>query len=93
MHKPPHPGRILKAEVDELGLTVEVAARRLAVNRVTLSRVLNAHSAITPVLAIRLERAGLSTARAWVAMQGNYDLWKAGQRKQPDVQPFVEHAA
>ncbi len=39
-------------------------------------------------LAIRLEMAGVGTARAWLAMQTNYDLSKALKRKQPKIYPL-----
>lgn len=75
LNKPIHPGKILGIDVIEaLDLTVGQAARRLGVSRVTLSRVINGHSAITPNLAVRLEKAGVSTARMWLTMQSNYDL-------------------
>jgi len=86
MHNPPHPGGILKEEVlDPLNLSVTEAANRLAMSRVALSRVLNGKAAISPDLAVRLENAGVSTARTWLAMQANYNLWQALQRKQPPV--------
>lgn len=72
---PVHPGRILGEDVIEaLGLTVGQAAKRLGISRVTLSRVINGHSGISPNLAVRLEKAGISKARMWLAMQSNYDL-------------------
>lgn len=75
MKTPVHPGTILREDVlSELGLSVGEAADRLGVARVTLSRVLHAHARISPNLAIRLEEAGVSTARAWLAMQIAYDL-------------------
>lgn len=75
MKTPPHPGEIIREDVlDELGLSVSEAAARLGVARVTLSRVLNGHAGISPNLALRLESAGVSTARTWLAMQMNYDL-------------------
>jgi addiction module HigA family antidote len=75
MKNPVHPGEILReAVIGELGLTVSEAASRLGVSRVTLSRVLNEHARISPNLAIRLEEAGVSTARAWLAMQTAHDL-------------------
>ena len=57
-------------------------------SRVALSRVLNGRSGISPDLAIRLERAGVSTARFWMNLQANYELWLALQRKQPPVKPM-----
>ena len=44
-------------------------------------------------LALRLERAGVSTARAWLAMQANFDLAEAMQRDQPAIQPLDDKAA
>ena len=75
MKNPPHPGVVLGEDVlGELGLTVVEAAARLGVSRVTLSRVIHGHAGVSPNLAVRLERAGVGTARAWLAMQTNYDL-------------------
>lgn len=89
MHSPPHPGEVLREDViAPLGLSVTDAAERLAMSRVALSRVLNGKAGISPDLAIRLELAGVSTARAWIAMQANYDLWRAMQQKQPPVRPL-----
>lgn len=42
---------------------------------------------------MRLEQAGVSTGRAWLAMQANYDLWQAMQHKQPPVRRLQEPAA
>ena len=94
MHNPPHPGSILKDEVlDPLNLSVTEAASRLAMSRVTLSRVLNGKAAISLDLAVRLEKAGASTARAWLALQASHDLWQARQHAQPKVRPLHELAA
>lgn len=94
MHNPPHPGGILKDEVlAPLNLSVTEAASRLAMSRVALSRVLNGKAAISPDLAVRLEEAGVSTARAWLSMQANYDLWRAKQHRQPAVRALQGRAA
>ncbi len=74
--------------IAELGLSVQEAADRLSMSRATLSRVLNAHAAISPTLALRLEMAGVSTARAWLAMQANYDLAQARKRPQPPIRAW-----
>ena len=75
MKNPVHPGEILRDDVlAELGLSVSDAAERLGVSRVTLSRVLHGHARVSPNLAVRLEEAGVGTARAWLAMQTAYDL-------------------
>lgn len=93
MHNPPHPGEVLREDViAPLGLSVTDAADRLAMSRVALSRVLNGKAGISPDLAVRLEQAGAGTAQAWVAMQANYDLWRALQHEQPPVKPLVSVA-
>lgn len=85
----PHPGEILKETVFEpLELSVTEAAERLALSRVALSRVLNGKAGISPDLALRLEKAGVSTARFWINLQANYDLWVAMQHEQPPVRPL-----
>jgi len=90
MKKPPHPGDLLREDViAALGLSVTDAAQRLHMSRVAFSRVLNGKAGISPDLAIRLERAGISTARAWLAMQANDDLAQATQRPQPAVRALA----
>ena len=75
MKTPVHPGKILREDVlAELGLGVGDAASRLGISRVALSRVLHGHARVSPNLAVRLEEAGVGTARVWLAMQPAYDL-------------------
>lgn len=76
----PHPGTILREEVlKPLNLTVGEVANRLGMSRASISRVTNGRCAISYDLAIRLEAAGVSTARFWVELQRVYDLEKARQ--------------
>lgn len=89
MKNPVHPGEILRYDVlEELDMGVGEAADRLGVSRVTLSRVLHGHARISPNLAIRLEQAGVSTARAWLAMQIAYDLARERASGTPKVRPI-----
>jgi addiction module HigA family antidote len=75
MKNPVHPGAILREDVlAELGLTVGEAAERLGISRVTLSRVIHEHARISPNFALRLEAAGVGSARSWLAMQTARDL-------------------
>jgi addiction module HigA family antidote len=74
MKNPPHPGRLVKDNVEGLGLSVAEAAKGLGVTRQQLYRIMNCECAITPEMAVRLEKAIGSTADAWLRMQVSYDL-------------------
>ena len=74
MMSPVHPGEILREDlVAALGLTVGDAATRLGISRRRLSRVLHGNARVSRNLAVRLEQAGVGTARAWLAMQSVHD--------------------
>src|SRR4030042_4356480 len=75
MHNPAHPGEVLKEMwLEPLGLTLTQAAMRLGVTRKTISKIFNAHEAITPEMALRLEIAFGTSAQVWMNMQTAYDL-------------------
>lgn len=77
MKNPPHPGLSIKENcLEPLGLNVTEAARVLGVARHTLSCVLNGRAAISPEMAIRLEKAGWSNAEFWLRRQTTYNLVK-----------------
>ncbi|MFM1786742.1 MAG: addiction module antidote protein HigA family [Actinomycetota bacterium] len=87
---PTHPGAVLREDViNSLGLSLTEVALRLGVSRVTLSRVVNEHAGISPNLAVRLELAGVSTARAWLALQMNHDLAIVENSKKPKVKKLA----
>jgi addiction module HigA family antidote len=71
---PSHPGRLVKADIEELGLSVAEAADGLGVTRQQLYRVINGESGISPEMALRLEKAIGGTADAWLRMQAAHDL-------------------
>ena len=74
MKSPAHPGRLLKADIEALGLTVVDAAASLGVTRQQLYRVLNGTSGISPEMAFRLEKAIGTSADVWLKMQIAFDL-------------------
>lgn len=83
MHNPAHPGEIIREDcLKPLGLTVTATAKGLGVTRKALSDLLNGHSGVSPEMAIRLEKAGWTTADHWLRMQMQYDLWHAKQRSE-----------
>jgi addiction module HigA family antidote len=80
MKRPPHPGRGLKAEFEELRLTTAQAAEALGISRNQLHRVVTGQSDISPELALRLEIVIGSTAETWLRMQAAYDAAKVRDR-------------
>lgn len=81
MFNPPHPGESLRLDVlPALALSVTQAAEQLGVSRVTLSRVLHGQSAISPEMALRIEKwlgkENGGDAQVWLRMQQTYDLWQ-----------------
>ncbi len=90
MHNPPHPGETLRDDVlPALGLTVTDAAQALDVTRVALSRVLNGRAAVSPEMALRLERwLGVENggrANLWLGMQAAHDLWAVEKAARPKL--------
>lgn len=77
MYDPPHPGVIVREDcLKPLGLTVAAAAEQLGTAHQTLSDLLDGRIGVSPDMASRLERAGWSTAVAWLRMQEQHDLWE-----------------
>lgn len=81
MKNPAHPGRLLKQDIEDLGVTVADAAESLGVTRQQLYRVLNGTCAVSPEMALRLEKAIGTSADAWLRMQMAYDLARVRQRE------------
>jgi addiction module HigA family antidote len=65
-------------------MTVTDAAQALGVTRPTLSRMLNGAAAVSPEMALRLERwLGVEhggRADVWLGIQAAYDLWAVEQK-------------
>lgn len=94
LHKPPHPGETLREDIlPALKLSVTDAADQLGVARPTLSKVLNGKAAISPEMALRLEKwLGVKNggrADVWLAEQTAYDLWQAREKFTAIVKSLV----
>ena len=81
--RPTHPGAILREDV-LLGLDITQGklAELMDVSRFTVSQICNEHRALTPDMAMRLEKLLGSSAESWLRMQEAVDLWDA--RQQPE---------
>lgn len=66
-----------RGSLEPLGLGLTEAAKQLGVSRKQISDVLNGHSAISPEMAIRLDKAFGGGAETWVRLQAAYDLAQA----------------
>ena len=77
MKNPPHPGELIKTEIIEaLGLNVSKAAEVLNVRRATLSDLLHGKAALTPEMALRIEKAFGPDMDHLLRMQLAYDVAK-----------------
>ncbi|MEO7142393.1 MAG: HigA family addiction module antitoxin [Bryobacteraceae bacterium] len=75
MKNPPHPGDLIRTEIIEaLGLTVSKAAEVLKVRRATLSDLLHGNAALTPEMALRIEKAFGPDMEHLLRMQLAYDV-------------------
>jgi antitoxin HigA-1 len=81
MKNPAHPGELVQANLEELGLSVAEAANALGVTRQQLYNVIGGKSRVTPEMAVRFEKAFGGSADMWLRMQAAYDLAKVRQRK------------
>ncbi len=92
MKNPPHPGDLIKTEVIEaLGLSVSRAAEILQVRRATLSDLLNGKSALTPDMALRIEKAFGPQMDHLLRMQLAYDVAKTREREKSNpIERYVQ---
>jgi addiction module HigA family antidote len=80
MKNPPHPGDLIRTEIIEaLGLSVSKAAEVLKVRRATLSDLLHGKAALTPEMALRIEKAFGPEMDHLLRMQLAYDVAKTRQ--------------
>ena len=92
MHSPSHPGEIIRQEViNPHGLDVTKSAAVLGVTRPALSRVLNQKAALSPAMALRIEKAFGPKADHLMRIQLAYDMARA-RRKSDQLQVSTEYA-
>ncbi|MBQ0218549.1 HigA family addiction module antidote protein [Alcaligenes faecalis] len=77
MKNPPHPGLLIQEDVmAPLGLSLSDATMRFDVEPDYLAAVLAGRKPLNITLAENLEKAGISTAKTWIALQETYDRKK-----------------
>jgi addiction module HigA family antidote len=78
---PAHPGGFVKSEIIEaLDLSVTDAAKVLGVTRPALSALLNERAALSPEMALRIEKAFGVSMDTLMRMQNSYDIAQARRR-------------
>ena len=71
---PSHPGDFIRTEImEDLGLSVTRASEILGVRRATLSALLNENAALSPEMALRVEKAFGVSMEMLLRMQAWYD--------------------
>ena len=91
---PTPPGEFIREEIlNELGLSVSHAAEILGVRRATLSELVNGHAALSPEMALRVEKAFGVNMDTLLRMQAWHDAHTMRQRSnEVDVQRFMPAA-
>jgi len=80
--RPAHPGQFIRMEVIEpLGLSVTEGAKILGVTRPALSALLNGRAALSPEMALRVEKAFGPKMDTLLRMQTAYEVAEARDRE------------
>jgi antitoxin HigA-1 len=78
MKNPSHPGLSVRHDcLEPLGISVTEGAKILGVTRQALNNLVNCKAAISPEMAIRLDKAFGGGAETWLRLQAAYDLAQA----------------
>jgi len=72
-----HPGKILKDELDEIGITPTELARQIDVPANRMSQIINAKRSITGDTALRLGHWFKTDPQFWMNLQAQFDLVSA----------------
>jgi antitoxin HigA-1 len=79
-HNPPHPGGFIKRNyLEPFNLGSNEVADKLQVSHSTFNRLINEKSDVSPEMALKLSKVLGRSAESWLAMQDNFNLWKAKQ--------------
>lgn len=91
IHHNTHPGELLKEEIIvSNNLTITAVAEMLGVTRAALSNLINKKAAISPLMAIRIEKVFGGNAELWIRMQASYDLREAEKKaKKLKLKPYI----
>jgi addiction module HigA family antidote len=87
-----HPGRILRRELEEIGMSANAVALALRIPANRLTGIMNGKRSITADTALRLAKFFGTSAQFWVNLQATHDLQVAedelADRVDREVQPL-----
>jgi len=88
---PIHPGEIIREEIlTPLGMSVNQLAKHLAVDAARLNEIVRGRRGVTADTALRLARYLGTSAEFWLKLQVHYDLRKARQTKEAQIERAVQ---
>ena len=74
----PEPGEVIRdTYLQPFRISSRSVAEKLNVSPSTFNRLVNGASNVSPEMALRLPKTLGRSAESWLAMQDNYDLWRA----------------
>ena len=88
MKYPAHPGRIIRSNMEALGLSNEDAAQKLGVSAEQLTAVINGHGSVSPAMAVELSKVFGGDDSTWTLLQTRYD--EAKERNKGEVAEELE---
>ena len=91
--KPIHPGRILKREMTERGLSANKLALALRVPSGRITQILNEKRGVSAETSLRLSRYFGNSGRFWMNLQARYELAKAEAEFGRKIEAEVSQAA
>ena len=78
----PHPGEVLKEiYLEDMGITQSELARRIGCAVQKVNEVVNGKRGVTAHFALDLAEALGTSAKMWLNLQQNYDLWNAIKKR------------
>ena len=80
-----HPGKILKDELDELGITPAEIARQMAVPPSRVGQIIAGKRAVTGDTALRLGHWFGTNPQFWLNLQSAYELRMAEEKAGPEI--------
>ncbi len=84
----PHPGEVLRKELEEIGLSHAGLARYIGSDAETITQLCQCQIEMTPVIACKIARALGTSPRQWLELQINYNLARVDKNQYESIKPL-----